>query len=108
MRLQILLVWHATLWMPPFPPGVAEEILSLSGQLEDLVSSLGPERVLGLLGQFEQSLSDVETALIEAVQKTIPSEIDEALHGLKGAALTLGLVATGTAAQDLRPPEHIT
>ena len=77
---------------------------SLSGQMEDLVFNLGAIRVLGLLEQFEQSLSDTEPALYMAVQNANQGEIDEVLHSLKGAALTLGLVKTGTAAQELRVP----
>ena len=93
---------------PVAPSASAQEQLTLSGQLEDLVSSLGAVRVLGLLTQFEQSLSGVEDALLSAVERACQHDIDEALHGLKGAALTLGLVEAGTTAQDLRVPGSIT
>ena len=79
-----------------------------SGQLEELVFSLGGLRVLKLIGQFEESLAGVDAALKEAIEKASIRDVDEALHGLKGAALTLGLSEAGERAEALRRPQLIT
>jgi two-component system, sensor histidine kinase len=75
-----------------------------NAQLEDLVTSFGPARVIGLLDQFELSLPETEAALRRAVDPADPAAADTALHTFKGAALTLGLTVAGARAQALRPP----
>lgn len=73
-------------------------------QLDDLRASLGDAMVKSLLDQYDASLGQTETELMNAYDKEDASAMDTALHTLKGAALTLGLHATGLKAQALRPP----
>ncbi|WP_246831431.1 hybrid sensor histidine kinase/response regulator [Pseudotabrizicola formosa] len=75
-------------------------------QLDDLLASLGASRVIGLLDQFECTLAQTLADLHHALELQSDSALDAALHSLKGAALTLGLVQTAEQAEALRPPGH--
>ncbi len=75
---------------------------SVSQQFRDLSATLGHARVSGLLQRFEASLSESRRKLCDALASADTAALDTELHTLKGAALTLGLEASGRRAESLR------
>lgn len=80
----------------------------VNAQLEDLVGSFGVARVIALLDQFDASLPETGTDLMHLLAVPDAARTDAVLHTFKGAALTLGLTASGEMAQAMRPPAVLT
>jgi hypothetical protein len=72
------------------------------------VGSFGIARVIALLDQFEASLPETGTELMQLLAVPAAARADAVLHTFKGAALTLGLTASGDMAQAMRPPAALT
>ncbi|TVP73023.1 MAG: response regulator [Rhodobacteraceae bacterium] len=83
----------------PVPDGGT---VSISQQFRDLAATLGRVKVNGLLQRFEASLPESRRKLLDAIAIPDTTALDIELHTLKGAALTLGLEASGRQAEALR------
>ncbi len=88
---------------PPVPqPEPVEEPATDSQQMLELIDALGHEMVLQLVTRFADELKDVEAKLCHAIEAGNEDLMDDLLHTFKGAALTLGMERSGTAAQAMR------
>lgn len=79
-----------------------EDPTSTNAQMHDLIAALGNDVVLQLVRRFADELGTVERDLIQAIEAKDETVMDDLLHTFKGAALTLGMERSGTAAHDLR------
>ena len=80
----------------------AEDNAPGSQQILELIEALGTEMVLKLVTRFAKELEDVEANLRDAIKAGNETVMDDLLHTFKGAALTLGMERSGTAAQAMR------
>lgn len=71
-------------------------------QLNDLVAALGAELVASLVDRFESEIAVLEGDLGAAITAGDATAQDNVLHTFKGAALTLGMMASGEYAQEMR------
>jgi signal transduction histidine kinase/DNA-binding NarL/FixJ family response regulator len=79
-----------------------ENASEISAQFLDLVKMLGAESALAFVDRFEAEINAFEADMTHAIAEVQNSRQDNLLHTFKGAALTLGLICSGTMAQDLR------
>ncbi len=76
--------------------------VNVSQQFTDLAATLGTTKVRGLLQRFEASLPESRQKLLDALANVDIRALNNELHTLKGAALTLGLEGSGQLAEALR------
>jgi signal transduction histidine kinase/DNA-binding NarL/FixJ family response regulator/HPt (histidine-containing phosphotransfer) domain-containing protein len=85
------------------PPSVATAGSAQDSEhMRELIDALGNEVVLQLVTRFADELEDVEAKLRHAMDAEDNAMMDDLLHTFKGAALTLGMERSGTAAQAMR------
>ncbi|MGP9789684.1 ATP-binding protein [Roseinatronobacter sp. NSM] len=83
-------------------PPVEEDGEVENPQLDDLVAALGAELVASLVDRFEADIATLEADLGAAITSGDTTAQDNVLHTFKGAALTLGMMASGAFAQEMR------
>jgi two-component system, sensor histidine kinase len=74
----------------------------LSPQFVELMETLGADMAVSFLQRFEAEISDFQRDMEASMTPVDVTRQDNLLHTFKGAALTLGLVVSGTMAQKLR------
>lgn len=71
-------------------------------QFQSVLDELGPDLFCDLLDQLQDDGDALAAMTAAEVDQPAPAHLDDVLHTLKGAAMTLGLHAVGTQCQALR------